>query len=172
MTKPRRADDVDILLWRALSSDPQATNVALAETTGLSRNTVRARIARYEREGELKPFERRIDPAMLGYTLRAVVLTTVKQRRLDDVAAALRGVPEVIEVLGLSGVADLLVNVVAKDADDLYRVAGDILEIEGVKRTVTGLVMRNLIDYRMSPLLRSRRREPQRNPATPSGRSL
>jgi len=157
MIARRRADGTDVLIWKALSENPLATNVAVAEKTGLSRNTIRARLDRYEREGELKPFERRIDPAMLGYTLRAIVLTTVKQRQLDEVAATLRFVPEVIEVLGLSGVADLLVQVVARDADDLYRVAGDILGTDGVKRTVTGLVMRNMVDYRISPLLRSSR---------------
>jgi DNA-binding Lrp family transcriptional regulator len=154
---PRRADDIDLVIWKVLSANPLATNVAVAEKTGLSRNTIRSRLDRYERDGELKPFERRIDPAMLGYTLRAVVLTTVKQRQLDEVAATLRSVPEVIEVLGLSGVADLLVQVVARDADDLYRVAGDILGIDGVKRTVTGLVMRTMVDYRVSPILGSRR---------------
>lgn len=153
MSKSRRADRVDTMLWDALSKNPLATNVAIADSTGLSRNTVRARMARYELEGELKPFSHRIDPVMLGYDLRAVILTTVKQHQLDEVAGMLSTVPEVIEVLGLSGVADLLVQVVARDADDLYRVAGMILSINGVKRTVTGLVMRNLVPYRVTPLL-------------------
>lgn len=154
MPKLRRADRIDTALWEELSKNPSATNVAIAEATGLSRNTVRSRMARYEQAGELKPFAHRIDAAMLGYDLRAVILTTVKQRQLNEVSSALSKVPEVVEVLGLSGVADLLVQVVARDADDLYRVAGLILSIDGVKRTVTGLVMRNLVDYRVGPLLR------------------
>jgi DNA-binding Lrp family transcriptional regulator len=36
--------------------------------------------------------------------------------------AALREVPEVLEVLGLSGPTDLLVRVAARDADDPKRV--------------------------------------------------
>ncbi len=68
-------------------------------------------------------------------------------------AAALARVPEVVEVHGLSGVADLLIQVVARDADDLYRVAGHILGIRGVKRTNTALVMRDLVDFRLTPLI-------------------
>jgi DNA-binding Lrp family transcriptional regulator len=76
------------------------------------------------------------------------------QRRLAEVAAALDGVPEVIEVLGLSGQADLLVQVAARDADDLYRIAGQLLATEGVERTTTSLVMRTLVEHRLAPLLK------------------
>jgi DNA-binding Lrp family transcriptional regulator len=55
----------------------------------------------------------------LGSPLRAFVLTRVRQRLLTEVSAALTEVPEVVEVHGLSGGADLLIQVVAKDADDL-----------------------------------------------------
>ena len=59
-----------------------------------------------------------------------------------------------LEVHGLTGAADLLIHVVARNADDLYRVTGRILNIKGVKRTTTALVMRELVDYRIEPLLR------------------
>ena len=48
------------------------------------------------------------------------------QQLLDEVAAALAGIPEVLEVFGLSGAADLLVRVAARDAADLYRIAGQL----------------------------------------------
>ena len=60
-----------------------------------------------------------------------------------------------LEVYGLSGVTDLLVHIVARDADDLYRIAGRILDIDGVEKTTTGLAMRRLVDYRLSPLMES-----------------
>jgi DNA-binding Lrp family transcriptional regulator len=69
------------------------------------------------------------------------------------VSAALHDVPEVIAVDGLSGDDDLLVQVVARDADDLYRIAGQILSIDGVERTRTSLVMRELVEYRIAQLV-------------------
>jgi len=120
---------------------------------GLSRNTVQARLAGLEARGALTSFERRIDPAALGYPLTAFVTVQVVQRRLAEVAAALDGVPEVIEVHGLSGQADLLAHVVARDADDLYRIAGKLLATDGVERTTTSLVMRRLVEHRVAPLL-------------------
>ena len=61
---------------------------------------------------------------------------------------------EVVEVHGLSGGVDLLIQVVAQDADDLYRIAGQILDVRGVRRTSTSLVMRQLVGYRLTQLLR------------------
>lgn len=146
------ADRTDRRLILELIRSPAATIVALAERAGLARNTVRARLVRYE-EGVLRSFQRRVDPAFLGYPLSAYVLTKVTQRRLDDVGAALGDIPEVVEVLGLSGITDLMIHVVARDADDLYRIAGRILDIDGVKRTTTGLVMREMLPYRVEQLL-------------------
>ncbi|MBM7276399.1 Lrp/AsnC family transcriptional regulator [Gordonia rubripertincta] len=153
MPSEHRADRIDAKILTALADDPRATVMAVAERTGLSRNTVQARLSKLDAAGALRSFERRVDPAVLGYPLQAYVLTNVTQRKLDQVGAALEAIPEVLQVHGLTGVADLLVHVAAKDADDLYRIAGDILDIKGVKRTTTALVMREMVDFRVRPLL-------------------
>ncbi|GAA1208162.1 Lrp/AsnC family transcriptional regulator [Rhodoglobus aureus] len=153
MIERRVADKIDAALLRNLIADPDMTHLALAEAAGLARNTVRARLTRYKDEKSLFSFQSRIDPAFLGFPLRAYVVTRVTQRKLTSVGEALAAIPEVIEVCGLSGITDLLVQVVARDADDLYRVAGSILSIKGVKRTSTGLVMRELVSYRIEQLI-------------------
>jgi DNA-binding Lrp family transcriptional regulator len=149
-------DPVDARILMFLTEQPRATTVAVAAHGGISRNTAQNRLARLEHNGALHSFERRVAPEALGYPLTAYVTTRVTQRRLDEVARALANIPEVIEVQGTSGPIDLLIHVVAADADDLYRVAGQILAIPGVERTNTSLVMRRLVDYRITPLLRRR----------------
>jgi len=149
----RSADRIDRTLLLSLIRSPGSTIIALAEATGLARNTVRARLHRYEKDGALRSFQNRIDPAFLGFPLSAYLLTRVRQRQLDEVGLALADIPEVIEVLGLSGVSDLLIRVAARNGEDLYRIAGQILAVNGVKRTTTGLVMREMVPYRMEQLL-------------------
>lgn len=146
-------DGHDARLLLELAADPRATVLALAERVGLSRNTVQARLAKLDRLGALDTFERRVDPAALGYPLAAFVTVRVVQRELAAVAGALDRLPEVLEVHGISGEEDLLVHLVARDADDLYRIAGHLLAIEGVERTSTSLVMRSLVGFRTAPLL-------------------
>ncbi|MFD4986418.1 Lrp/AsnC family transcriptional regulator [Streptomyces sp. NPDC058374] len=145
------ATDARILL--ALTEEPRATAVALTERLGLSRNTVQARWNRLERDGTLGPFARRVDTAALGYPLTAFVTMRVDQLRLTEVGAALSGIPEVVEVYGLSGEIDLLARVVAADADDLYRIAGQLHATPGVERSSTALAMNQLVPHRLTPLL-------------------
>lgn len=146
-------DATDARLLQALIENPRATVLSLAQAVGLARNTVQSRLARIEDGHTLASYERRIDPASLGYPLTAFIMVTVTQQQLDAVADALTAVPEVLEVFGLSGATDLLVRVAARDADDLYRIAGRILATPGVERTESSLVMRRLVEYRVAPLL-------------------
>ncbi len=127
--------------------------LALSQQLGLARNTVQARLARLESSGSLDPFERRVRPEALGYRLGAYVTVQVVQRSLAEVSDGLAHIPEVIEVIGLSGVADLLVRVVARDADDLWRITEQVLAIPGVQRIDTALALRRFVDHRLTPLL-------------------
>ena len=146
-------DATDARLLLALSADPRATVLALSQQLGLARNTVQARLSRLEASGVLDPFERRVRPEALGYPLGAFVTVQVVQRSLAEVSEGLAAIPEVLEVTGLSGVADLLVRVAARDADDLWRITEQVLAIPGVQRTDTNLALRRFVDHRMTPLL-------------------
>lgn len=157
---PAAIDATDARILLALNDEPRATVLALAERLRLSRNTVQARLTRLERSGALGSTERRISTAALGFPLTAFITARVDQHRLAEVAEALADVPEVVEVFGLSGETDLLIRVVAADAEDLYRVAGHILAVPAVERTSTALAMRELVPHRLTPLLRRACGEP------------
>jgi DNA-binding Lrp family transcriptional regulator len=146
-------DATDARLLLALADDPRATVMALSQRLGLARNTVQARLARLESTGVLAPFDRRVRPEALGYPLDAYVTVQVVQRSLADVSDALAAIPEVVEVVALSGVADLLVQIVARDADDLWRLTEHLLTIPGVQRTDTALALRRFVEPRLAPLL-------------------
>ncbi|KNC19010.1 AsnC family transcriptional regulator [Arthrobacter sp. RIT-PI-e] len=154
-------DTTDTRLLRAIAQDPRRTVVALAQKLGLSRNTVQARMSRLERKGVFLSFERRISTAALGYPLTAFIHVHVQQQKLADITRSIAAVPEVVEAVGLSGQADILVRVVAVDAEDLFRVNGTILACEGVERCDTSLVMSELVPFRVDPLLARGPRTPE-----------
>lgn len=146
-------DGTDTRLLSALAQDPRKTVVALAQKLGLSRNTVQARMAQLEKRHVFLSFERRINPAALGYPLMAFISVHVQQQRLAQLAKELSDIPEILEGYGLTGSADLLLRVVALDAEDLFRINGKILACAGVDRTDTALAMGELIPFRVQPLL-------------------
>lgn len=148
-----KLDRTDARLLLALCDAPRATGVQLATMLKLARNTVQARLARWDRDRVLAPIDRCISPRDLGYPLKAFITVVVDQHQLEDVIAALETVTQVTQVTGLSGAADLLIGVVATDADDLYRVAGLVLAVPGVERTTMSVAMHEVVAYRTRPLL-------------------
>ena len=83
----------------------------------------------------------------------AFISVHVQQQKLGSLAEDLAAVPEILEGYGLTGSADLLLRVVALDAEDLFRINGKILACDGVERTDTALAMGELIPFRIQPLL-------------------
>ena len=146
-------DRFDLELLAALSADPRATVVALAERLGLSRNTVLARMARLERAGVFLSYERAISSSALGFPIEAFVSAIVRQADLPRITAELANVPEIVQVHGLSGQVDLLIRVACRDTQHLFDTDARILAIDGIERTETSLVMGEVIGYRVAPLM-------------------
>lgn len=146
-------DRLDANLLVALAADPRATVVALALELGISRNTVQARLTQLDRRNVFLSFERRLNHVALGYPLMAFISVHIQQRMLSSIVEQLAEIPEIIQAHGLSGAADLLVRVVCRDAEDLFRISGAILACDGVERADTALEMSELIEFRMEPLL-------------------
>ena len=152
-------DTVDLDLLRALSDDPRATVVALAERLGLARNTVQTRMTRLERAGVFLSYERAISAGALGFPIDAFINVMVRQAELPRIRQELALIPEVVQAHGLSGQVDLLVRVACRDAQHLFATDARILAIDGVERTETSLAMGEVIGYRVTPLMELARRE-------------
>ena len=146
-------DGTDARILLALREDARLSGVELAQRLGLSRNTVQARLARLESGDALGGIDRRVEQRALGYPLTAFVTVRADQHRLPSIEHELAAIPEVVEVHGIAGENDVLIRIAAKDADDLYRIAGVILSVPGVDRTEIALSVREMIAYRTAPLL-------------------
>lgn len=147
-------DDIDRRLLLELDADPRMTVLLLSERTGLARGTIQTRLERYRTEGVLRLTSTLVPPEALGRRLHATVSAELDQHQLDAAVEALRRIPEVLECHAPAGDIDLLCHVVARDPDDLYRVAEEIRLCPGILRTSTSVYLREVIPYRMRPLLR------------------
>jgi DNA-binding Lrp family transcriptional regulator len=154
MISMTRIDALDARIILALDDDPDATILALSRALGIARNTVHARLRRLAADGALKPFSQRVDLAALGYELVAFMSLSVSQTD-PGIVRGLLDLPEVISAHYTTGDADLLVQVVAKNTRDLYRITTSILAIEGVNRTSTAISLIEPIPNRPHALLRA-----------------
>ncbi len=71
-----------------------------------------------------------------------LVFIVVEPSKLDSVGRALRNVADVREVLAVTGEYDIIVRIEARDVESALRVVKDsILPIEGIRKTVTSIVV-------------------------------
>lgn len=146
-------DDLDVSLLRLLLEEPRAGMREYARILEVARGTVQSRLSRLERSGVLTGFAPRLDLAALGYPVLAIVHVNLAQGRLDEVAAGMERIPEVVDAYTIAGDGDLVCRVVAKDNTDLEAVIQQLIKLPGVVRTKTEIVLKERIPYRVLPLL-------------------
>lgn len=146
-------DATDRRILMALDADPRVPIMVLAQKLGLARGTVQSRLERMTASGALRANSSRVLPSALGRGVAAAVSAELDQSHLNEAIAALRNIPEVLECHAPAGDTDLLIRVVARSPDDLYRVSEEIRLCPGIVRTSTSMFLREVIPYRTTGLL-------------------
>jgi DNA-binding Lrp family transcriptional regulator len=141
-------DVIDERLLAALASFPRAGMLQLAREVGVARNTAQAHLDRLLAAGVVTGFGPDLDLRRLGYAVSAFVSLEIAQGRAPAVDEHLVAIPEVVEAYMTTGPSDLLCRVVARDNDHLGQVINRILEVPGVSRTTTSLVLATRIPPR------------------------
>lgn len=149
-------DRVDLRLIAALADQPRAGMLALARAVGVARNTAQARLDRLLARGVITGFGPDVDLGRAGFGVAAFVALEIAQGRGPAVFAHLEGLPEVVEAYMTTGPSDLLCRVVARDNDHLGHLITEILEVPGITRTTTSLVLATRIAPRGRALLTGR----------------
>jgi DNA-binding Lrp family transcriptional regulator len=151
--QPYQLDLTDERLIAALASFPRAGMLQLAREVGVARNTVQARFDRLLEEAVITGFGPELDLPRLGYGVSAFVSLEIAQGQSSAVDGHLADIPEVVEAYMTTGPSDLLCRVVARDNDHLGQVITQILEVPGITRTTTSLVLATRIAPRTRHLL-------------------
>ncbi|UQI46604.1 Lrp/AsnC family transcriptional regulator [Streptomyces sp. HU2014] len=156
-------DALDSKILRLLLEQPRTSVREYARLLGIARGTLQARLDRLERDGVITGTGPRLSPAALGHPVLAFVHIEVTQGHLDPVATSLAEVPEIIEAFSITGGGDMMARVVARDAGHLEDVIQLLVQLPGVVRTRTEVVLRERVPYRMVPLVDAVGRAAQRN---------
>jgi DNA-binding Lrp family transcriptional regulator len=161
---PVHLDQLDLDLLNLLLEEPQAGMREYARVLGIARGTVQARLARLEREGVITGHAPAISPAGLGFTVLAFIHLFLAQGQLDNVAATLSRLPEVLEAHTTTGEGDLLCRVAARSNLHLEEVVQTLLALPGVTRTRTEISLNQRVGYRILPLVQQLRTAQSRRP--------
>jgi Lrp/AsnC family transcriptional regulator, leucine-responsive regulatory protein len=144
-----RTDDTDRKILACLTEDGRATYDDVGRRVSLSAPAVKRRVDKLRRSGVLRGFTALVDPAALGATTEALIeLFYAPGIGLDAVRESLRPLPEVVEAWSVTGDADCIVRVRARDPKDLERVIMELQRESSVVRTRSLIVMSRLIERR------------------------
>ncbi|MGH8918262.1 MAG: Lrp/AsnC family transcriptional regulator [Actinomycetes bacterium] len=144
---------MDRRLIAALESAPRVGMLQLARDLGVARNTVQARLDRLLADGIITGFGPDVDLRRAGFGVSAYITLDIAQGQGPGVFDRLDALPEVVEAHLTTGPNDLLCRVVARDNDHLGQVVNRIVEVPGVSRSMTALVLGTRIAPRARHLL-------------------
>jgi DNA-binding Lrp family transcriptional regulator len=146
-------DRLDTRLLALLAADARAGVVELAQTLGVSRQTVQARLRRLEEERVLQGFIPRVDLEAAGIAVQAFASLALEQGRFDEVVARLRQLPHVLEVHVTTGREDLLVRLASRTHAELQDLIRTIVSMPGVAHANTSIALTTPLPLRVQPLL-------------------
>jgi DNA-binding Lrp family transcriptional regulator len=148
-------DALDARLIATFAAEPRLGVLEASRRLGVARGTVQARLEKLRARGVITGFGPELDTARMGYPVSAFVALEIVQGRLEEAVEALRVVPEVLEVHGVTGDRDLMCRVVARDNGHLQEVINGMVHEGSVRRSTSAIAMSRQIPFRVEPLLRA-----------------
>jgi len=134
-------DETDQKLLTLLRHNGRRSISDLAAELRLSRATIRARIERMERHGDIIGYTVILRADAVSMPVRGITLIEVEGRAAARVVDMLGGLPEVAAVHTTNGKWDLIVELGAASLTDLDAVLKRIRMIPGVTASETNLLL-------------------------------
>lgn len=130
-------DDLDRQILQELEQDGRRPFREIGRSLGLSEATIRARVRRLRDSGMLR-IVAFVDPFRAGYAVLALVFLRVEPQAYESVVDTLVSWPEVSYTSTVMGRADVFIQVVCADTDELWElVTKRIRALPGVLDTET-----------------------------------
>ena len=150
-------DVFDLRLLAALQTDGRAANAALAESVGLSASQVSRRLARLEGDGVIAGYAALLKPEAIGLTVLAFSNISLDRQAeaMDGFEAAVLRFPEILECYSVTGEADFVLRIVARDLKAFADFLSErLLRVPGVRSVRSAIVLHRIKHTTALPLER------------------
>ena len=140
-------DRTDEQILVELKANARISHADLSAKVNLSRNAVRVRIERLEREGFIKGYTILTGDGGNSQNVTTALIFVYRHDRMrgGEVIHALRKIPEVVACDVMTGDFDLLVRVESPEADRIRQIWQLIAEMPGVRDTLTAFALSSVI---------------------------
>lgn len=134
-------DEVDQRLISALRHDSRASLSDLAGHLGVSRTTVRARIERLQRRGDILGFTVVLKEDAHKDPVRGLMMIGIEGRGADRITRQLSGIAAVRAVHATNGRWDVIAEIGTATLEQFDTVLAQIRRLEGVSNSETSLLL-------------------------------
>jgi|TARA_B110001450_G_scaffold247940_1_gene263553 DNA-binding Lrp family transcriptional regulator len=135
-------DESDKRLLSLLRRDARISIAELARKLYLSRSTVKDRITRLEKRGVIKGYSLLLgDDYNRGKVSAHILATLESNKSISMTVIKLKQFPQITKAYAVSGIYDLIVILEAQSTEELDGVLDQIRGLEGIKDTLTNVVL-------------------------------
>ncbi len=141
MGSSERINTNDARILDVLQRDGRRAYADLGAEVGMSGPSAHERVKKLEARGVIKGYAAVVDPAAVGFDILAFSwITQAPGTTSNDLTDAFAGIPEIEECHHITGEADYLIKVRARDTRDLERVLRLVQSTKDVFQTETDVV--------------------------------
>lgn len=154
--KNRALDRIDLNILDTLQKNGRISNVNLAAEVGLSASPCLDRVKRLEAEGYIEGYGARLNASKLKFGMSAFVQITLERTTselFDSFEAAILNIDQVAECHMVAGGFDYLVKIRIADMEAYRQVLGTIVDIPGVAKNHTYVVIEQVKQDQGLPLI-------------------
>ena len=134
-------DDLDQRLIAALRHDARSAISDLAATLGITRATVRARMARLQERGDIVGFSVVTRADVAPDPVRGLMMVGIEGRGTDRILRQLNGLSAVRTSHTTNGRWDIIVEIGAETLEEFDRVLSQIRRMDGIVSSETSLLL-------------------------------
>jgi len=140
-------DAVDEEIIRCVLRNARSTYAEIGEAVRLSAPAAKRRLDRLVATGAIRGFTALIDTQAMGWGTEAFVEVYCKGNPTPaELRKSLETIPEVVEACTVSGAADAMVHMLARDIAHLEQAIQHVREAPAIDRTESVIVLSRLIN--------------------------
>lgn len=151
-----KLDRHDHAILAALQADGRVSNVELAKAANLSESACLRRVRLLEESGLIYGYTTLVDQQLAGFPSTVFVQISLDKQQQTDIEnfqRAVGNIPEVMECYLMTGDADFLLRVIAKDATDYERIhTQHLTQLPGISRVRSSFSLRTVVKKNAIPI--------------------
>lgn len=146
----------DRRILKKLQEDGRLSNTELSQSVNMSASHCWRRMRRLEQDGFIKNYRANLSLPALGLGVVAFVLVKIGVHTDDDAEAfgnAVQNVPQIVACYSITGSADFMLQIVAKDLEDYADLSAKVLRrLPGIKEVNSSLVLDEVKSFEGVPV--------------------